>query len=230
MSGGTLLYGPDGTIYVVDADKSQIKVTEDRGQTTIIVKGTSNGATLAGKYVIGEIQEDEGGDGEGGASGCDCDACKDCTGGGEGGDEEKFNGVMLTGLGGWIDYGMFGMNMVGIDLYSEGCTVSNSWWQYTYTGTGNHLKLEIYCEGGVITPGVYTITTVASAPEPGQVKAGDSSGGSEWYSIADGTPTLIGKIEDGTVTIEQSGDVYTLTVQSSICNAKYVGPLAAPAQ
>ena len=122
------------------------------------------------------------------------------------------------------------MNMLGIDFYSTGCTVSNSWWQYTYTGTGNHLKLELYCEGGVVTPGVYQITTVASAPEPGQVKAGDDTGGSEWYAVADGAATLIGKITDGTVTIEQSGETYTLTVQSSICNAQYVGPLAAPAQ
>ena len=232
MSGGTILYGPDGTAYVVDAETSKVKVTENKGQTTIIVKGTSNGATIAGKYVIGEVQEDEGGEGEGGACGCDCDACKDCTGGGEGGDDEgdSFNGTMLVGVGGWIDYGMFGMNMLGLDFYSAGCEVTNSWWQYTYTGSGYHLKLEIYCEGGVVTPGVYQITTVESAPEPGQVKAGDASGGSEWYSVADGAATLVGKIEDGTVIVEQSGDTYTVTIQSSICNARYVGPLAAPAQ
>lgn len=230
MSGGTILYGPDGTANVIDAETSKIKITENKGQTIIIVKGTSNGATIAGKYVIGEAQEDEGGEG-GSGCGCDCDGCKDCTGSEGGNDDggDSFNGVQLIGLGGWIDYGMFGMNMVGIDLYSAGCEVTNSWWQYTYTGTGNHLKLELYCEGGVITPGVYQIVTVGSAPEPGQVKAGDDSGGSEWYSVADGTPTLIGKITDGTVTIEQSGDIYTLTVQSSICNAQYVGPLAAPA-
>ena len=232
MSGGTLLYGPDGTVYVVDAETSKVKVTENKGQTTIIVKGTSNGATIAAKYVIGEVQEDEGGEGEGSGCGCDCDGCKDCTGSGEGGDDEgdSFKGTVLAGVGGWIDYGMFGMNMLGIDFYSTGCTVTNSWWQYTYEGTGNHLKLEIYCEGGVVTPGVYEIVTVASAPEPGQVKAGDDTGGSEWYSVTDGTPTLIGKITDGTVTVAQSGDVYTVTIQSSICNAQYVGPLAAPAQ
>ena len=232
MSGGTILYGPDGTAYVIDAETSKIKVTENKGQTTIIVKGTSNGATIAGKYVIGEVQEDEGGDGEGSGCGCDCDGCKDCTGGGEGGDDEggAFNGVTLAGVGGWIDYGMFGMNMLGLDFYSTGCTVTNSWWQYTYEGTGYHLKLELYCEGGVVTPGVYQITTVASAPEPNQVKAGDDTGGSEWYSVADGTATLVGKITDGTVTIEQSGDIYTVTIQSSVCNAQYVGPLAAPAQ
>lgn len=232
MSGGTILYGPDGTANVVDAETSKIKITENKGQTTIIVKGTSNGATIAGKYVIGEVQEDEGGEGEGSGCGCDCDGCKDCTGGGEGGDDEggAFNGVTLAGVGGWIDYSMFGMNMLGLDFYSTGCTVTNSWWQYTYEGTGYHLKLELYCEGGVVTPGVYEITTVTDAPAPNQVKAGDDTGGSEWYSVADGTATLVGKITDGTVTIEQSGDIYTVTIQSSVCNAQYVGPLAAPAQ
>ncbi len=235
MSGGTIVYD-NGNTYVIDADKSQVKVTENKGQTTILIKGTTtNGTTgemktIAAKYVIGEAQEDEGGEGSG--CGCDCDGCKDCTGDGEGGDDDggnAFNGVQLVGLGGWIDYGMFGMNMIGMDFYSAGCEVTNSWWQYTYTGTGNHLKLEIYAEGGVITPGVYQITTVTSAPEPGQVKAGDDTGGSEWYTVTDGTPSLVGKITDGTVTIEQSGDIYTLTIQSSICNAQYVGPLAAPA-
>jgi hypothetical protein len=125
---------------------------------------------------------------------------------------------------------MFGMNMLGLDFYSTGCTVTNSWWQYTYEGTGYHLKLELYCEGGVVTPGVYQITTVTDAPAPNQVKAGDDTGGSEWYSVTDGTATLVGKITDGTVTIEQSGDIYTVTIQSSVCNAQYVGPLAAPAQ
>lgn len=229
MSGGALIYGQDGIIYTVDAETSKIKVTENNGQTIILVKGTTNGTTIAARYTIGEPTEDEGG--ASGECGCDCDACQDCTGGGEGGEEEdSFNGTILTGVGGWIDYAMFGMNMLGLDFYSTGCTVSNSWWQYTYTGTGNHLKLELYCEGGVVTPGVYEITTVASAPEPGQVKAGDDTGGSEWYDVVDGTASLVGKITDGTVTIEQDGDTYTLTIESSICKARYVGPLVAPEQ
>lgn len=146
------------------------------------------------------------------------------------GSGDAFDGVELVGLGGWIDYGMFGMNMIGLDFYSDGCKVTNSWWQYTYEGSGNHLKLEIYAEGGVIAPGEYTVTTVTDAPTAGQVKAGDSTGGSEWYTVTDGTPALEGKITDGTVTIEQDGDTYTLIIESSICKARYVGPLAAPAQ
>ena len=228
MSGGTILYGPDGTAYITDADKTKIKITEDRGQTTIIVKGTSNGTSIAAKYVFGEISEDEGGEGEGGACGCDCEGCQDCTGGGDAGDkEDAFNGMMLVGLGGWMDYSSMGMNMIGIDLYSEGCTVSMSWWQYTYTGTGKHLKLEIYAEGGVITPGVYEVSTTLEA---GKVNAGSASGGTELFDVVDGKATSAGKITDGTVIIEQKGDTYTLTIESSLITARYVGPLAAPAQ
>ena len=230
--GGSILYDvAGGKSYALADGGANIKITEDRGQTTIIVKGKDgNGVKVAAKYVFGEIKEDEGGDGEGGACGCDCDACQDCTGGEGGSGEKPFDGTILAGLGGWIDYAMFSMNMIGIDLYSEGCTVSNSWWNYTYTGSGNHLKLEIYAEGGVITPGVYEITTVASAPEPGQVKAGDASGGSEWVTVTDGAAAGATKITDGTVTIEENGGTYTLTIESSVCKARYIGPLAAPAQ
>ena len=163
-----------------------------------------------------------------GACGCDCEGCQDCTGGsGDSGNEYSFIGTMLVGLGGWMDYSSMGMNMIGIDLYSEGCTVSMAWWQYTYTGTGKHLKLEIYAEGGVITPGVYEVSTELAA---GKVNAGNANGGTELFDVVDGKATSAGKITDGTVTIEQSGDVYTLTIQSSLITARYVGPLAAPAQ
>ena len=230
MFGGTILTDPaTGTSYSIAQDAANIKITEDRGQTTIIVKGkTDAGVKIAAKYVFGEIKEDEGGEGEGGACGCDCEGCQDCTGGGDAGDkEDAFNGMMLVGLGGWMDYSTMGMNMIGIDLYSEGCTVSMAWWQYTYTGTGKHLKLEIYAEGGVITPGVYEVSTTLEA---GKVNAGNASGGTELFDVVDGKATSAGKITDGTVIIEQNGDTYTLTIESSLITARYVGPLAAPAQ
>ena len=227
--GGSILYDvAGGKSYSLADGGANIKITEDRGQTTIIVKGkTDQGVKIAAKYVFGEIQEEEEG-GEGGACGCDCEGCQDCTGGGDAGDkEDSFNGMMLVGLGGWMDYSTMGMNMIGIDLYSEGCTVSMSWWQYTYTGTGKHLKLEIYAEGGVITPGVYEVSTTLEA---GKVNAGNDSGGTELFDVVDGKATSAGKITDGTVIIEQNGDTYTLTIESSLITARYVGPLAAPAQ
>ena len=35
----------------------------------------------------------------------------------------------------------------------------------------------------------------------------------------------IQKITDGTITVEVSGDVYTITLESSAVNAQYVGPM-----
>lgn len=233
MFGGTILTDPaTGTSYSIAQDAANIKITEDRGQTTIIVKGkTDAGVKIAAKYVFGEIKEDEGGEGEGGACGCDCDGCKDCTGGSGDGGEEAFDGVMLTGLGGWMDYTGWGMPMVGIDLYSDGCTVKMANWQYTYSGTGKHLKLEIYSKDGKIAPGVYKLHVVENNVLPENcIKAGDASGGTEWIDVKDGKNAGATKITDGTVTVEENGGVYTLTIESSVCKARYVGPLAAPAQ
>lgn len=233
LIGGTILFDKaNGKSYNMADGGANIKITEDRGQTTIIVKGKSDaGVKVAAKYVFGELKEDEGGEGEGGACGCDCDGCKDCTGGSGDGGEEAFDGVMLTGLGGWMDYTGWGMPMVGIDLYSDGCTVKMANWQYTYSGTGKHLKLEIYSKDGKIAPGVYKLHVVENNVLPENcIKAGDASGGTEWIDVKDGKNAGATKITDGTVTVEENGGVYTLTIESSVCKARYVGPLAAPAQ
>ena len=233
MFGGTILTDPaTGTSYSIAQDAANIKITEDRGQTTIIVKGkTDAGVKIAAKYVFGEIKEDDGGEGGEGGCNCDCEGCQDCTGGSGDGGEEAFDGVMLTGLGGWMDYTGWGMPMVGIDLYSDGCTVKMANWQYTYSGTGKHLKLEIYSKDGKIAPGVYKLHVVENNVLPENcIKAGDASGGTEWIDVKDGKNAGATKITDGTVTVEENGGVYTLTIESSVCKARYVGPLAAPAQ
>lgn len=193
----------EGTVWV-GAKDGQYIINYENGDTKFRYTGPLTGLVTPADDDGGYVGEDAGG--------------------------SDFDGVELVGLGGWIDYAMFGMNMIGLDFYSDGCTVTNSWWQYTYTGSGNHLKLELYAEGGVIEPGEYEIVTVESAPTAFQVKAGDASGGSEWCTIADGAQASAEKITDGTVTIEQDGDTYTLTIESSVCKARYVGPLAAPAQ
>ena len=219
----------EGTIWVGAKSGEYVIHMNTQGKEFLLYQGKIKGLVTPADDDAGYVEpEDEGGEGEGGACGCDCEGCQDCTGGGDAGDkEDAFNGMMLVGLGGWMDYSSMGMNMIGIDLYSEGCTVSMSWWQYTYTGTGKHLKLEIYAEGGVITPGVYEVSTTLEA---GKVNAGSASGGTELFDVVDGKATSAGKITDGTVIIEQNGDTYTLTIESSLITARYVGPLAAPAQ
>ena len=39
------------------------------------------------------------------------------------------------------------------------------------------------------------------------------------------TAGTIAKVTDGTVTVEISGDVYTITLESSNINARYIGSL-----
>ena len=232
MSGGTILYGPDGTAYIVDAETSKVKITENKGQTTIIVKGTSNGATIAGKYVIGEIQEDEGGEGEGGACGCDCDGCKDCTGGHEGGDdEEAFSGIQLAQF---LSI-MPGQGIVTVYLGDAGLTVANG----QVTGAGNYLKFDAYsADGTTLAPGVYVPCATAGTVTEGTFGIGWDPGDlwgigmvfTNWGTCymtraEDGSETGV-KIEDGTLTVEENGGNYVITIKSSAMNLRYEGPLA----
>ena len=232
MSGGTILYGPDGTAYVIDAETSKIKVTENKGQTTIIVKGTTNGATIAGKYVIGEIQEDEGGEGEGGACGCDCDGCKDCTGGHEGGDdEEAFSGIQLAQF---LSI-MPGQGIVTVYLGDAGLTAANG----QVTGAGNYLKFDAYsADGTTLAPGVYVPCATAGTVTEGTFGIGWDPGDlwgigmvfTNWGTCymtraEDGSETGV-KIEDGTLTVEENGGNYVITIKSSAMNLRYEGPLA----
>ena len=146
----------------------------------------------------------------------------DDDGGYVGDDADAFDGVELTGFGGKTDYTGWGMQMIGLDLYSDGCTVESANWQYTYTGEGHYLKLEIYSADGSVAPGVYEVSTELSE---GKVNAGNAMGGTEWFQVADGTATSLGKVEDGTVTVEKDGDNYIITIESSVCKARYTGPL-----
>ena len=238
MSGGTILYGPDGTAYVIDADKSNIKITENKGQTIIIVKGTTNGATIAGKYVIGEPKEDEGGEGEGGACGCDCDGCKDCTGGSGDSDEdeggESFNGERLTTFLSLTP----NTGIVSAQLGTAGLSVVQSDWGAQISGEGNYLKFDAYSADGTLAAGVYRASAVGGVVGEGEFSIGYdttmdfgfgpmefTNWGTCWMTRnADGSETGV-KITDGTLTVEISGETYTITLESSVLNAQYVGPL-----
>lgn len=217
MSGGTILYGPDGTAYVVDAETSKIKITENKGQTTIIVKGTTNGATIAGKYVIGEVQEDEGGEGEGGACGCDCDGCKDCTGGHEGGDDEggdSFNGIMLTQLLSAAEQYDAYKQMV-LQFGTDGVSYDAA--TYSYKGTGTVINLTIHAEkgdSGVYLPlGDYVAADSTTEPFTWQVTGGMPEYNFYWgtlmYDVVDGTPTMT-ECTEGTVTVEEGSITFVL--------------------
>ena len=230
MSGGTILYGPDGTAYITDADKTKIKITEDRGQTTIIVKGTSNGTSIAAKYVFGEISEDEGGEGEGGACGCDCDGCKDCTGGGE-----STPSVQYTPLASFIHL-QPGTGIVTVYLGESGMKYENN--GVTGTSGQSYFKFDVYsADGKTLAPGVYTPNAKPGEnPTEGQFAQGWDPGdiynigwafenwGSCYMTKTDAGETGV-KITDGTITVEENGGNYVIKVESSAMNLKYEGPL-----
>jgi len=240
MFGGTILTDPaTGTSYSIAQDAANIKITEDRGQTTIIVKGkTDAGVKIAAKYVFGEIKEDEGGEGgEGGGCGCDCEGCQDCTGGGEG-DGDAFDGVQLTQFVSFTDYNaMNGSNLVGLELASPTLQVTVetmtwgdfSWQQTVVKGSGEHLKIEFFSTDGKLSAGTYTASK-ENSPKEGEFGIGydyneTSVYGSTWNIYTDGVPASQ-KITDGTATVEVSGDVYTITLNSSVAKAQFVGKLS----
>ena len=240
LIGGTILFDKaNGKQYNMATDAANIKITEDRGQTTIIVKGkTDAGVKVAAKYVFGEIKEDEGGEGGEGACGCDCDGCKDCTGDGEGGGEDAFDGTLLTQFVSFTDYNGNGTKLVGIELASPTLTVTveeMKWGDYTWNqtvikGSGEHLKIEFYSEDGKLAAGTYTASK-ENSPKAGEFGIGyDYSEtavyGSTWNVYVDDKVASSQKITDGTAIVEVSGDVYTITLNSSVANAKFTGKLS----
>ena len=240
IAGGSILYDvANGNAYSLADGGANIKITEDRGQTTIIVKGKSDaGVKVAAKYVFGEIKEDEGGEGEGGACGCDCDGCKDCTGGGEGSGEDAFDGTLLTQFVSFTDYNGNGTKLVGVELASPTLTVTveeMKWGDFTWNqtvikGSGEHLKIEFYSEDGKLAAGTYTASK-ENSPKAGEFGIGyDYSEtavyGSTWNVYADDKVASSQKITDGTAIVEVSGDVYTITLKSSVANAQFVGKLS----
>lgn len=241
MFGGTILTDPaTGTSYSIAQDAANIKITEDRGQTTIIVKGkTDAGVKIAAKYVFGEIKEDDGGEGGEGGCNCDCEGCQDCTGDGGSDGEGGFDGVQLTQFVSFTDYkAQNGINLVGLELAAPTLTVTQeemkwgdwTWMQTVIKGSGEHLKIEFYSEDGKLAAGTYT-ASAGTSPEAGEFGIGyDYSEtavyGSTWNLYENDKVASSQKITDGTATVEVSGDVYTITLKSSVANAQFVGKLS----
>jgi hypothetical protein len=135
-----------------------------------------------------------------------------------------YDGVSLTQNFGIIDYSMYGMKMVGIELGTSGIVATPGGWGNTYTGNGNYLKLEIYSEDGKIAPGTYKACTVGGEIGPGEFGIGYDgmygASGTTWYTLVNDEATYK-YITDGTVTVEVDGDDYKITIESSVVNARY---------
>lgn len=227
MFGGTILTDPaTGTSYSIAQDAANIKITEDRGQTTIIVKGkTDAGVKIAAKYVFGEIKEDEGGEGEGGACGCDCDGCKDCTGSGEGDSEaDTFKGEMLTQLlASQQQYEQY--KQMVLQFATEGVTAGQN---NSYTGNGKVLMLTIHAEKGdagvYIPEGIYNASDSTMEPNCWQITGGMPEYNFYWgtylLEIADGKSTMV-ELKEGTVTVENG----SITLESGAYRLRYTGEI-----
>ena len=149
-------------------------------------------------------------------------------GGGEGGDD--FDGTSLTKFLGSADYTGYGIKLAGVDLGTDGITVTPGDWGNTYGGDGNYLKLEFYSTDGKLAAGTYKACATGGEVGEGEFGIGYDgqwgASGTTWYTMASGTAT--GQyVTDGTLTVEVSGDVYTITLKSTLINAQYKGKLSA---
>lgn len=237
----------DGTIWVGAKDGEYIIHMNTAGKEFLVYQGKITGLITPADddagYIEPEPEEGEG-EGEGSGCGCDCDGCKDCTGGHEGDDDEEpsIQYTQLTTFFSTTNYkAQYGINLVGVELGTAGMVAEPwTWGEYSgvnVKGTGNHLKLELYSEDGTIAAGTYVPCATEGSPVAGEFNYGydvtqDYNGqsytsvyGSCWTTYENDQATAQTKIKDGKVTVEVSGDMYTITIESSVVNAKYVGTL-----
>ena len=122
---------------------------------------------------------------------------------------------------------------VGTDgMYTE--VVNNGWYDETkIKGTGQVLSIDFYTTDGTVAAGTYTACEVGGTINEGEFGIGYDvemwGNKMVWGTCVtpydSDTEGTIEKVTDGTVTVEISGDVYTITLESSNINARYIGSL-----
>ena len=122
---------------------------------------------------------------------------------------------------------------VGTDgMYTE--VVNNGYYDETkIKGTGQVLSIDFYTTDGTVAAGTYTACEVGGTINEGEFGIGydvemwgqKMVWGTCVTAYESDTPGNIEKVTDGTVTVEISGDVYTITLESSNINAQYIGSL-----
>ena len=122
---------------------------------------------------------------------------------------------------------------VGTDgMYTE--VVNNGWYDETkIKGTGQVLSIDFYTADGTVAAGTYTACEVGGTINEGEFGIGydvemwgqQMVWGTCVTPYDSDTAGTIEKVTDGTVTVEISGDVYTITLESSNINAQYIGSL-----
>lgn len=122
---------------------------------------------------------------------------------------------------------------VGTDgMYTE--VVNNGYYDETkIKGTGQVLSIDFYTADGTVAAGTYTACEVGGKINEGEFGIGydvemwgqKMVWGTCVTPYESDTAGTIAKVTDGTVTVEISGDVYTITLESSNINAQYIGSL-----
>ena len=122
---------------------------------------------------------------------------------------------------------------VGTDgMYTE--VVNNGYYDETkIKGTGQVLSIDFYTADGTVAAGTYTACEVGGTINEGEFGIGydvemwgkQMVWGTCVTPYESDTEGTIEKVTDGTVTVEISGDVYTITLESSNINAQYIGSL-----
>ena len=122
---------------------------------------------------------------------------------------------------------------VGTDgMYTE--VVNNGYYDETkIKGTGQVLSIDFYTADGTVAAGTYTACEVGGTINEGEFGIGydvemwgqKMVWGTCVTPYESDTAGTIEKVTDGTVTVEISGDVYTITLESSNINAQYIGSL-----
>ncbi len=156
-----------------------------------------------------------------------------------GGEEPEFEGTELSVLLSATSNVANGTNSVTINLAEEGIssTQDPTTWQTTWEGEGHYLALDVYSADGKLAPGTYTACATGGTIAEGEFGIGWDPGdlwgigmvfenwGTCWWAVADGAAVAEAKVLDGTLTVAVDGDTYTITLESSAVNARYVGPM-----
>ena len=156
-----------------------------------------------------------------------------------GGDEPEFEGTELSVLLSATSNVANGTNSVTINLAEEGIssTTDPATWQTVWEGEGHYLALDVYSADGKLAPGTYTACATGGAIAEGEFGIGWDPGdlwgigmvfgnwGTCWWAVSGGAAVAEAKVLDGTLTVAVDGDTYTITLESSAVNARYVGAL-----
>ena len=130
------------------------------------------------------------------------------------------------------EYSSFTLKVGTDGMYRE--VVNNGWYDETkIKGTGQVLSIDFYTTDGTVAAGTYTACEVGGTINEGEFGIGYDveMWGTQmvWGTCVtpydSDTEGTIEKVTDGTVTVEISGDVYTITLESSNINAQYIGSL-----